>query len=74
MLQSYEAIYDHGKLKWISDKPAVEEARIIVTLLSSEPSQSVVQRQASPRIAGKGRILDDIVQPAISPADWNVVT
>jgi len=33
MLQSYQAIYDHGRLTWLTDKPTVEEARVIVTLL-----------------------------------------
>lgn len=27
MLQSYEAIYDHGQLRWLTDKPPVEEKR-----------------------------------------------
>ena len=34
-LQSYEAIYDHGQMKWLGDLPRLEEARVIVTILSS---------------------------------------
>ena len=33
-LQSYEAIYDHGQMEWLGDKPQVEEARVIVTILA----------------------------------------
>jgi len=32
-LQSYEAIYDHGQVKWLGDRPQVEQARVIVTTL-----------------------------------------
>ena len=38
MLQSYEAIYDHGQLRWLTDKPPAEEARVIVTLIPSQAS------------------------------------
>jgi len=34
-LQSYEAIYDHGQMKWLGDRLDVEEVRVIVTILSS---------------------------------------
>ncbi|MEO5333864.1 MAG: hypothetical protein H7839_17770 [Magnetococcus sp. YQC-5] len=33
MLHSYEAIYDHGHLTWISDVPDLARARVIVTLM-----------------------------------------
>jgi hypothetical protein len=74
MLQSYEAIYDHGKIRWLGDKPPVEEARVIVTML---PPQGGVapktRRTPSDRIAGKGRILGDIVAPVVSESDWDVL-
>jgi hypothetical protein len=38
MLRSYEAIYDHGKMKWLGDQPADIEARVIVTILSDKVS------------------------------------
>ena len=34
--QSYEAIYDHGQMKWLGDRPDVEEARVIVTIHSDK--------------------------------------
>ncbi|MHB1124339.1 MAG: hypothetical protein ACYC0T_16710 [Ramlibacter sp.] len=66
MLQSFEAIYDHGQIKWLGDKPPAEAARVIVTMLA--PLESVpakVRRAPSGRIAGKGKILGDIVAPVI---------
>ena len=72
MLHSYEAIYDHGKMKWLGDQPPVEEARVIVTILADKTSGKVSERhEPSPRIAGRGRVLGDIVSPAAPPEDWN---
>jgi len=71
-LQSYEAIYDHGQMKWLGDRPQVEEARVIVTILSDKVViPTVMRRQPSARIAGKGRILGDILAPAAPIEDWN---
>ena len=36
VLQSYEAIYDHGRMQWLREKPAVARARVIVTVIPSE--------------------------------------
>ena len=70
MLKSYEAIYDHGHLSWLADKPAVEEAHVIVTLLPAKETPALKQkRQPSSRIAGQGNILGDIIAPA---ADVNL--
>ncbi|MEO5350485.1 MAG: hypothetical protein H7836_12680 [Magnetococcus sp. YQC-3] len=33
MLQSYEAIYEHGRLTWTADAPNPVRARVIVTLI-----------------------------------------
>lgn len=71
MLQSYQALYDHGHLIWLKDKPSVEEAHVIVTL--SPPEKDAVQktkRQPSSRIAGQGKILGDIIAPVASIEDW----
>jgi hypothetical protein len=71
MLQSYQALYDHGRLTWLTDKPSVEEAHVIVTLLSSEEAPVLkAKRQPSPRIAGRGKILGDIIAPAAPIEDW----
>ena len=74
MLQSYEAIYDHGQLKWLGDKPPVEEARVIVTMLPPlESALPKTRRLPSLRIAGKGKIIGDIVAPVIPASDWNAL-
>lgn len=36
MLQSYEAIYDHGRLTWTGDAPLPVRARVIVTLIDEQ--------------------------------------
>jgi hypothetical protein len=72
MLKSYEAIYDHGHLSWLADKPAVEEAHVIVTLLPAEEAPALNhKRQPSSRIAGQGKILGDIIAPAAPAEDWS---
>ena len=74
MLQSFEAIYDHGQIKWLGDKPPVEAARVIVTMLPPlESATPQNKRVPSPRIAGKGKTLGDIVAPVIPESDWNVL-
>lgn len=71
-LQSYEAIYDHGQMKWLGDRPQVEEARVIVTILSAKGmALTAVRHQPSARIAGKGKILGDILSPVAPIDDWN---
>ena len=42
----------------------------------SEKSQTIVSnmnRKPSPKIAGKGRILGDIISPIVPIEDWNVL-
>ena len=71
MLQSYQALYDHGHLTWLTDKPSVEEARVLVTLLPVEEAPALkVKHRPSPRIAGQGKILGDIIAPAAPIDDW----
>jgi len=68
MLQSYEAIYEHGAMKWLGDKPPVKHAHIIVTILPEKEVSlitSQTQHQLSPLIAGKGSIQGDIITPII---------
>lgn len=71
-LQSYEAIYDHGQMKWLNDRPQVEAARVIVTILSAKDiAPNPMRHQPSARIAGKGKILGDILSSAAPIDDWN---
>ena len=39
MLKSYEAVYEKGQFKWLSDAPTVESARVVITILEEIPLQ-----------------------------------
>lgn len=69
MLKSYEAIFEDGQVKWLTDEPQVSSARVIVTIL--EDTTTPIKRRVPPAsIAGKGRTLGDIVSPMIGEEDW----
>ena len=74
MLQSCKAIYDHGQIRWLTEKPTVEETRVIVSMLTFEAG-SEIQHQRVPlaRIAQKRRILGDIAAPVAPEGDWAVL-
>ena len=42
MLQSYEAIYEHGTIKWLGDKPPIKQAHVIVTILPEKEANSII--------------------------------
>ncbi|MBE9142563.1 hypothetical protein [Planktothrix mougeotii] len=69
MLKSYEAIYENGQVKWLSEQPQVTSARIIVTVLE-ETKIPLKRRIPSALIAGKAKILGDIISPIIDEEDW----
>ena len=69
MLQSYEATYENGEILWVSDRPSMKSARLIVTVLEEIP-QTVKRRVPSVSIAGKGKTLGDIVSPIVDEEDW----
>lgn len=66
MLKSYEAIYEHGKLKWLKDSPGEEKIRVIVTIVEEAPP-AIKRRQPPIDLAGKGKITGDIISPIIQP-------
>lgn len=72
MLKSYEAIYDHGNLKWLKDSPGEEKIRVIVTILEEVPPAKK-RRQPPVELAGKGKITGDIISPAVQPDEWEVL-
>jgi hypothetical protein len=73
MLQSYEAVYEKNCLRWIDEKPDIDQAHVIVTILPSFKHISAPSsRRPSPRIAGKGKILGDIMTP-LSENDWDAL-
>jgi hypothetical protein len=69
MLKSYEAIYENGQVKWLGEKPSVDSARLIVTVL--EEKTTPVKRRTFPTdMAGKVEILGDIISPIVDEEDW----
>lgn len=76
-LQSFEAIYDHGIMKWLGDQPADIEARVIVTIISVKkpegeaPRTALAQRRSpSPRLRGAAKMMDDLIAPATPAEEW----
>ena len=72
MLKSYEARYEDGQVKWLTEQPSVRSARIIVTVLEDNnvPMMPVKRRSPPSAIAGKGKTLGDIVSPIVPEEDW----
>jgi len=70
MLKSYEAIYENGQFKWLSEKPEVQTARVIITVLEETPASPIRRRFPPDSIAGKGSTLGDIVSPIVDEEDW----
>lgn len=76
MLQSYEAIYEHGAMKWLGDKPPLKHAHVIVTILSEKEATTISSQkthQPSPLIAGKGQIVGDIIAPVSPAEEWSCI-
>jgi len=59
-------------MKWLGDRPQVEEARVIVTILSDLSAIVITgKHQPSTRIAGKGKVIGDIISAAAPIEEWN---
>ena len=69
MLKSYEAIIENGHVKWLSDTPAIKSARIIVTIIE-EKTPGAKRRIPPAHLAGKVKILGDIVSPIVGEEEW----
>lgn len=69
MLKSYEAIYENGQLRWLSEQPSAISARVIVTVIE-ETQQSAKRRTFPTSMVGKVKILGDIVGPIVDEQDW----
>ncbi|MGJ3247663.1 MAG: hypothetical protein ACFE0I_16505 [Elainellaceae cyanobacterium] len=57
MLKSYEAIYENGQVKWLTEQPDVTTARVIVTVLvevSSQVEPPLKAQQAAHALAQLG--------------------
>ena len=71
MLKSYEAIYENGQITWLTEKPQVSSARIIVTVLPEDTQNTISLKRRIPptAMAGKVKILSDIVSPIVDAED-----
>jgi hypothetical protein len=68
MPKSYEAIYENGQVTWLAEQPQATPARIIVTILEENPPR--VKRRTPPAsLAGKIKIMGDIVSPIVDEQD-----
>lgn len=76
MLKSYEAIYDHGKLTWIGEEPALGKQRILVIVEDWESSKDaaagkmVRRRQPSAKLRGTVQVDGDIVESLYRQEEW----
>ena len=69
MLRSYKAIIEDGKIKWLGSEPEISKARVIVTIISDEQPRPL-RRTPPSSIAGKGKILGDLISPIVEQEDW----
>ena len=71
MLKSYEAVYEEGQLKWLSEPPAVRSARVIVTVVEEVDASPTAKRRSFPGpMAGRVEVFGDIVSPIVNEEDW----
>lgn len=66
MLNSYRAVIEEGKIKWLDTPPSVTSAQVIVTVLSPvekdtlEDTQGVKQKRKLGFMQGEMTVPDDI--------------
>lgn len=66
----YEALYENGKIKWLTEKPPFKSARITISIIEESSTLTQKRRHPSPLIAGKGKTLGDLVNPLVDDQDW----
>jgi hypothetical protein len=69
MLKSYEAIYEQGQFKWIHETPAIQNARVIITILEEIPTERE-KRQPPPELKGSVIWKSDPFAPEMSDDEW----
>jgi hypothetical protein len=65
MLKSYEALFDHGQIRWLESPPDVERARVIITVLPEplEPITTAFPRRPPACLKGTARTIGDLLAP-----------
>ena len=71
MLKTYEAIFDHGNVRWLDKPPDAEGARLLVTVLSSvKPAATEVMPPKSLEDALKAAVLLNPYRDVVDPVAW----
>ena len=70
MLNSYEAILEHGQLRWLDQAPPLDHVRVIVTVLPS-PAATPARRRPPASLAGKVTENGDVMS-SVAAADWGM--
>ncbi len=64
----------HGHLKQLPRLPPNVQLEAIFLILTDYPqTSSIPRRKPSPKIAGQGQILGDLVEPVVAPEEWEVL-
>lgn len=77
MLKTYEAIYDHGTIRWIDIPPEVENARLIITVLPESVQQMEAQptrRKPSAKLKGKTTVIGDVISSLHTEEEWEAMS
>lgn len=74
MLATYQAKIINNQLQWLDVPPNLEDADVIVTVLSktsSSPTQPVtVKRQMPEILKGRGKTVGDIMDTSDMTSEW----
>jgi hypothetical protein len=56
MLKSYEAIFENGQVKWLTEQPEIKSARVIITILD----ETVLADEGAESLADRGLRLEEL--------------
>jgi len=71
MLKTYEVAIENGQVVWLEEKPEVTSGRALLTIVEENSVPNTRRRRFPiPSLAGKVKILGDIVSPIIDEEDW----
>jgi len=70
--QTYEAIYADGVLSWVGGRHPIGPVRLKVTVIEpkTETGVGAIKRFPSPRIAGRGKTIGDLIEPLVREQEW----
>jgi hypothetical protein len=69
MLKSYEVAIEGDHITWLGEKPNLQTTRAII-VIAEENKPQIKRRFPVPGMAGKVKILGDIVSPIVDEEDW----